>query len=119
MIVIVIDQSFGCESSPSSRGEPASISHKRLTSAKSLFTFDNSRSKVRSNIFYMNYVFLPCFQFFLCGGSSHKKSFSLQKFRVAGEGSGVSVSSSSDSISAPLLGSKIELENRKQNIITF
>ena len=113
------DQSFGCESSPSSRGKPASISHKRLTSAKSLFTFDNSRSKVRSNIFYMNYVILPCFQFFLYGGSSHKKSFSLQKFRVAGEGSGVSVSSSSDSISAPLLGSKIELENRKQNIITF
>ena len=44
---------------------------------------------------------LILFQFFLPGpGGSQKKSFSLQKFRAES----ISVSSSSDSISAPLLG---------------
>ena len=51
--------------------------NKRISSCKSLFCFDN-KSKLFS--------------------TSQKKSFSLQKFRAE------SVSSSSDSISAPLLG---------------
>lgn len=56
----------------------------KISSCKSLFSFDN-RSK----------VLLP--------GASQKKSFSLQKFRAD------SVSSSSDSISAPLLDDYADL----------
>jgi len=57
------------------------VSNQRISSCKSLFTFDHATK------------YLPT------AGASQKKSFSLQKFRAT-----ESLSSSSDSISAPLLG---------------
>ena len=57
------------------------VSNQRISSCKSLSTFDHATK------------YLPT------AGASQKKSFSLQKFRAT-----ESLSSSSDSISAPLLG---------------
>jgi len=90
----VTDHCCGCEGrqSPCPGGESSKMPQRRLTSAKSLFTFDNSRSK-----------------FFLCKGGNHKKSFSLQRFRATGPSESGGVSSSSDDISAPLIDDSVDV----------
>ena len=67
-------------------GEETSQEQQRLTSCKSLFTFD-SRSRSR-------YLLASA------GSSAHKKSYSLQRFGA------LSQSSDSESDSAPLLGKR-------------